>query len=46
MVTAKVFVYAKVFSGEPKVTDFQLKVEELPALKEGGMWFFDGTALF
>lgn len=36
MVNAKKFIYAKRFDGEPKVTDFELREEELPALKNGG----------
>lgn len=32
---AKRFVYAKAFVGEPKVTDFELVEEELPALQDG-----------
>lgn len=35
-VTAKKFVYAKRFDGEPKLTDFDLVEEKLPALKDGG----------
>lgn len=37
MVKAHRFVYAKKFEGEPKLTDFTLEEEELPALNEGGM---------
>lgn len=36
MVKTKKFIYAKVFEGEPKETDFKLIEEELPALKDGG----------
>lgn len=36
MVKTKKFIYAKVFEGEPKETDFKLVEEELPALKNGG----------
>lgn len=36
MVKTKKFIYAKVFDGEPKETDFKLVEEELPALKDGG----------
>ncbi|XP_033465925.1 prostaglandin reductase 1-like [Epinephelus lanceolatus] len=35
MVQAKVWVLAKHFDGFPKDSDFELKVEELPALKDG-----------
>lgn len=36
MVKAKKWIIAKAFQGEPKVTDFKLVEEELPALKDGG----------
>lgn len=36
MVKAKKFVYVNQFLGEPKLTDFVLEDEELPALKNGG----------
>lgn len=36
MVKAKKFIYKTPFVGEPKVTDFQLIEEELPALEENG----------
>lgn len=36
MVKAKTWVVAKLFEGEPKLSDFKLVEEELPALKEGG----------
>lgn len=36
MVQAKKFIYAKRFVGLPKVTDFRLEEETLPALGDGG----------
>lgn len=36
MVKAKKFVYVKRFEGEPKLTDFELVEEDLPALQNGG----------
>lgn len=36
MVKAQKFIYNKRFVGEPKLTDFTLEEEELPALKDGG----------
>lgn len=36
MVQAKKFVYAKRFDGLPKISDFKLESETLPALKDGG----------
>ena len=36
MVKAKKFVYAHPFEGEPKISDFQLVEEELPALQNNG----------
>ena len=36
MVKAKKVVYAKAFVGEPKLTDFELLVEDLPDIKDGG----------
>lgn len=33
--TAKVWIYAVKSVGCPKVTDFELKTQELPALKDG-----------
>lgn len=36
MVKAKKFVYKTPFVGEPKVTDFELVEEELPAVGENG----------
>ena len=35
MVRAKLFNLVSAFSGEPKLTDFQLVEEDLPALKDG-----------
>jgi prostaglandin reductase 1 len=35
MVQAKKFIYASAFKGEPKLSDFKLVEEELPALKDG-----------
>lgn len=32
---AKVFIYAKKFQGEPKLSDFQLQEEDLPAIQDG-----------
>lgn len=34
-VRAKKFIYASAFKGEPKLSDFQLVEEDLPALKDG-----------
>ena len=36
MVGAKKFMNVSRFSGEPKLTDFKLEEEQLPALKDGG----------
>lgn len=36
MVKAQKFIYNKRFVGEPKLTDFTLEEEELPALMDGG----------
>lgn len=36
MVKAKKFVYTTPFVGEPKVTDFELVEEELPAVGDNG----------
>jgi len=36
MVKTKVFYMKKKFEGEPKLSDFELKEEELPPLKNGG----------
>lgn len=33
---AKKFMNVSRFSGEPKLTDFKLEEEQLPALKDGG----------
>lgn len=35
-VTAKKYVFAERFVGEPKLSDFKLVEEELPPLKENG----------
>lgn len=32
---AKVFIYANKFKGEPKLSDFQLQEEDLPAIQDG-----------
>jgi prostaglandin reductase 1 len=32
---AKVFIYAKLHKGEPKLSDFELKEEEIDPLKDG-----------
>lgn len=45
MVKTKKFIYAKVFDGEPKETDFKLVEEELPALKDGGNINLEYTVL-
>lgn len=37
MAKAKKFIYASRFVGEPKLTDFRLEEEELPALKPNGI---------
>lgn len=39
VVTAKKYVFAEKFVGEPKPTDFKLIEEELPSLKENGEIF-------
>lgn len=39
MVTAKKFIIAKHFVGEPKVTDLTLVEEELPPVEDGGLNF-------
>lgn len=39
MVKARKFVCAKIFDGEPKLSDFELQTEELPTLKDGGNLF-------
>lgn len=36
MVMAKKIIYVSRFHGEPKLDNFQLEEEELPALKDGG----------
>lgn len=36
MTEAKKFIYAKRFDGMPKISDFKLETETLPALKDGG----------
>lgn len=36
MVVAKKFIYANRFVGEPKLNDFNLEEETLPAIKDGG----------
>lgn len=36
MVQAKKFIYTKRFDGLPKLTDFRLEEETLPALSDGG----------
>lgn len=36
MVKAKKFIFAKRFDGMPKITDFRLEEETLPALNDGG----------
>lgn len=38
MVIAKKYVLAKYFKGEPKRSDLPIVEEELPALKDGGMY--------
>lgn len=40
MVRAKKFIFAKRFKGLPKVTDFRLEEETLPALKNGGLFSY------
>lgn len=35
-IVAKKYVYAERFVGEPKLSDFKLVEEELPALKQNG----------
>lgn len=37
MVQAKKFIFAKRFEGLPKITDFRLEEETLPALNDGGL---------
>lgn len=36
MIEPKRIVYASAFDGEPKLDNFRIDVEELPALTEGG----------
>lgn len=36
MIEAKRIVYASAFDGEPKLDNFRIDTEELPALGEGG----------
>lgn len=36
MVEAKKFIYAKVFVGSPRLDNFKLESETLPALSDGG----------
>lgn len=36
MIEAKKFIYAKRFNGLPKISDFKLESEILPALNDGG----------
>lgn len=40
MVKSKKFIYAKRFDGEPKISDFELIEEELPALQDGGKFVY------
>jgi len=40
MVQAETWILTKHFDGFPKDSDFELKTEELPALKDGGKIFF------
>ena len=40
---AKKWVLVKHFEGEPKDSDLQLTEEDLPEVKDGGMWFFTCT---
>ncbi len=39
MFRAKKFIYSKRFEGLPKLTDFELVVEELPELLDGGCYY-------
>lgn len=34
--TAKKWIYARAFDGEPKLDDFRLEEEVMPAIKDGG----------
>lgn len=36
MIKAKKFILASMFDGEPKLSDFELKFEELPELGDHG----------
>lgn len=38
MVQAKKFIFAKRFDGMPKLSDFRLEEETLPALEDGGLF--------
>lgn len=40
MVKSKNLIYAKQFDGMPKLTDFRIEEENLPALKDGGLIIF------
>lgn len=40
MVTAKKYIIAKYFEGEPQPTDLKLVEEELPAIKDGGKFLY------
>lgn len=36
MVNARKFICTSIFDGEPKSSDFEIKYEELPELRDGG----------
>jgi NADPH-dependent curcumin reductase CurA len=41
MVIAKKFIYASRFHGEPKLDNFRLEEEDLPALQDGGNYWHE-----
>lgn len=44
--TAKKWIYARAFDGEPKLDDFRLEEEVMPAIKDGGKFQLLFEALF
>ena len=45
MVVTKYWVMAKKYHGAPKPSDFELKQDELPQIKDGGMIYHHLTAV-
>ena len=43
MVKAKVWIKVKEFSGAPTMDNLKLLEEELPELKDGGIWIFQNS---